>query len=487
MATTLLSDLLAATTENDVLALLIAGAQSRGLQTTDWEEGSPELTIMEMVAEVVNDLVTSARPVVVGGGFVSLANHDWLTLNAHERYDLDRTAAIATVGNLELTIAAGSGPYTLVAGTMVFLSASGLRFTGPSIDTVVNTAQNGAAGNTIVIAAEAPDTATVTYNVAAGSITTIATPRPGLSCSNGAAKFTGVTVSGTSKGTVVPTDAGTPAAGSYIVKITITGQIAAAFFQMSVDGGVSYGAAHACIGSGAGVCADVDGTGITLTFSNTAGYNPGFISGDLFFFTAPGTWYTTVGTAEESDATLALRCMDRWPSLSDVPTADKYVLWALAADPAVKQVSATASPSTAATVNIVIAGQGAVLVAADQTLVENYILPRTPISDLPVVALATAQLITLAGATVTVKLSLSTLTDAQTAAQSAMEAFFHELPIASIVRWAEVLKVILDVPGVVDCAGLTTNAGVINIALTSTQIATFADTLSSALTWVTIA
>ncbi len=480
---TLLADLLATTTEDDVLALLIGAAQTRGLQTTDWEEGSPELTIMEMVAEVVNDLVTSGRPVVVSGGFVDLANTGWLTLNAHERYNLERTAAIATVGELELTVATGTGPYTLAAGTMVFLSASGLRYTGPATGTTINTAQNGSAGNTISITAEVAD---ASYNVPADTITVIATPLPGVTCTNAESAFSDVVCDGTSQGTIVPSAPGvlTPSDATWIVLITTSGQRGTAEYQLSSDGGASFGAVHTSpIG---GTATNVDTTGLTLTWTNNGTVTPSFVAGDRFTFTTPGVWYTTTGSDEETNDELVARCKARWPSLADVPVADKYELWALAASPNVRQVRATANPSIAATVTVVIAGDGAIVTNAEKTAVEDYIEPRTPISDIVTVTLATAQNIALSGATVTVKLSLSTLIQAQVDAQAAYESLISDYRIADTVRWAECLQALMDCTGIVDCTGLLINGATTNVVLSSTQIAHASSTLLSSLTWAVI-
>jgi len=479
MATSL-TDLLATTTENDVLALLIGQAQTLGLATTDWEPGSPELQIMEMVAQVVNDLVTSVRPVIVGGGFVDTATGTWLTLNSHERYNLDRTEAVTTVGYLQLTVAAGAGPYPLTAGTMQFLSASGKRFTGPTgASPTINTAQNGTNANRITITAESPGAA---YNVPADTITTIATPLPGVTCTNPAAAFSAVVVDGTSQGTIAPS--GTVAAATWIVLITLSGQRGTAQYQLSNNGGATFGANHTSpIG---GTVNNVDGTGLTLVWTNNATVTPSFVAGDRFAFTTPDVWYTTTGADEESDTELRIRDKARWPSLADVPTQDKYALWALTASPNVRQVKVSADPATAATVNIVIAGDGAVVTNAEKTVVENYIEPRTPVSDLPVVSLASALGISLTGATVTVKLSLSTLAQAQTDAQQAYEVLMSGYRIADTVRWAEVLQTLMDVVGIIDCTGLLVNGAVVNIALASNQIASATSTLASSLTWTVV-
>jgi uncharacterized phage protein gp47/JayE len=141
---------------------------------TSWQVGSAPLTIIEKDAEA-NEHRDALLSDIAGGGFLSTATGDWLTLYAFEVYGLSRLLATATVGTLTLTNSTGS-PIAISVGQLWVGTLTGLRFnntTGGSVP----------AGGTLSVTVRA-EGAGAAYNVSQNGITTLFTSVPGLSVNN---------------------------------------------------------------------------------------------------------------------------------------------------------------------------------------------------------------------------------------------------------------------------------------------------------------
>lgn len=468
MATYTFSQLITAQTVSDLFDALIAKLQADDFPTTDWLEGGPERTFLEMYAQVFYDNFSATQVSVAEGGLVDFATGNWLSLLAEQAYSLLRDVATATVGNCTFTDGAATGPHNISAGQFWVESSSGYKFTNTSAFVIP-----GGGSISAAVQAEAVGSA---YNVAGSSITTLLTPIPGVTVNNPNPTASTPVLDGTSSGTVT---ASAGNVGSYRILISLAGQVGVAQYDISNDGGVTWYAINQVTAAPTAP----DAQNVVLTFVNGAGV-PSFILNDTFDFVIPGTWITTQGTDDETDATLVTRCKARWPALGDVPTADVYVLWALDASTQVTRAIATTNPATAATVNVTIAGPAGALTAAVVGIVQDYIDVRAPSTDLPVVASASATAVTLAGATVTVEAAY--LTTAQAAAQAAVEAYVASIPIAGTIYYSQFIEDIMSPAGVVAVNGLTLNGGAVDVALGATNVATFSQTLSTALTWTVI-
>jgi uncharacterized phage protein gp47/JayE len=356
MATPTLAELLAPRTRDQVKTDLLAALQSAGFPVSDWNSGGVARTLVELFALVVAQLYV-VLVAITGGGFVTIASGGWLSLVASEVYQLTRNPAAFASGTVRLTCPAASGPFTIAAGQLRFVSASGRRFTNTAGGTLTS-------GGTLDLAikAESPGSA---YNVPAGTITTMLTPLPGVTCTN-PLRLSTVAHAGSGGGTVTPS--GTPSVSALVVvKVVTAGVTGVAAFQRSLDGGASWGATTTT--GGAVVLA---GTGITLAFAGT------FVLGDTYTFST--SWISTPGTDEEADEALRARCKARWPSLGVAPTVDVYDLWARTASPTITKTRAVPSPTIPGQVDLYLATAAGVTPGADVTAVADYVAAREPLT-----------------------------------------------------------------------------------------------------------
>lgn len=466
---TTLAELITPVTASDEKAKLLAALASADFPVSDWETGAIERTHVEVEAAELADLST-VIPEIAKGGFLGEATGDWLTLRASDLYGLTRQAATKTTGSIVLSCVAAAGPYTITAGQLWFVGAGGNRYVNTSGGTL-------SAGGTLTVSVAsefANDSAGgYSYTDGANTITALETPLPGVTCTNSAAAFSAVTLVGTSSGTVAPSGF---ASGTHLIEMEIltSGQVGAGTWRYRPNGSSWYPTTTI------GTIVNMAGAGFTLTPSN-GGSSPSFLAGDRFLFSFPGSWITVQGTDAESDAALALRCMQRWPSLSLVPTDDCYSLWAKTASVEITRTQVILDGVVAGKVWIYVAGQGGALGSQPIADAQVYIDARCPITDLPVVASVGTTTITLAG-TVTVQAAL--LVDAQVEAQRKVAAYLSGLDIAAMVRWGELVELIMSCAGVVDVIGFTLNGSAASLQLASAKVAEWTQVLSSVLTWV---
>lgn len=320
------------------------------------------------------------------------------------------------------------------------------------------------------------------YVDANGTITTLVTPLPGVTCTNdgsgatGIVDFSSVTQVGSGGGTVTPsrTSGGTtPPTGTLVITIASSGQIAAATFDYSFNGasvasGVAMAAGAIALGGAA--------TGITVTFADHASLNPSFILGDTFTISVPASWVTVQSADKESDESYRKRCRGRWPNLSESPTVFGYealVLNAREADSSFSQITRVAVATSATVVNrvnIYLAGQAGAVTAALVSAMQSYLESRVPETDDPLVASASNQAITLAG-TISYR---GNLTAIQQAIQANLQAYIYSDDVgmggvsgAGVVRLAEITERVMKVDGVVDLTGLTINTVGANYTLSA--------------------
>src|SRR6185437_2753363 len=208
----------------------------------------------------------------------------------------------------------------------------------------------------------------------AGTITTLVTARAGVRCINiPPSDYTPAAVKGTSTGSMVATisDPHFPGVTSVRVQIMSSGNVGAATFRYSVDGGVTWSFTQPLI---PGIVVNLFGSFTQLSFSNSQ-ISPSFVAGDV---------YTTIladailqrGSDAESVVAFRRRCSNRWPSLSDVPVAATIDLWCHEASPEVDKVIVDANPNTPGGVLITIASSNGPASPAAQIAVEDYVSAR---------------------------------------------------------------------------------------------------------------
>jgi uncharacterized phage protein gp47/JayE len=371
---TTLSELVAGQTYAQVRQQLFdeLAAADPPFPVTSWREGDVARTLTEIDAKALSELSLLVAA-IAAGGFRTTAKGAWLKLLAREVYGIEFNAAQVTAGGVVLTDAGGAGPFTIAPGQLWFASITGLRFQSANVENVV-LEQGGTLS--IPVRAEGPG---ATYNVANGSITSMLTPLPGVTCSN-------------------------PAGGS-------------------------------------------------------------------------GTWITSQGTDEESDAALSARCAARWPELGSGAPAPSYDLWARSEPTKGAQVTRTNVVADAAGPNgggvlVYLAGPSGPVAGDVVSAVQSYIAARAPLTVVPTGASVTGLAVTV---TATLYGKAQHQTAATAAALTALQALVAATPVGGKLYRAAIFEALMGPEGIENVA-LAAPAG--DTTLTAAQVATLTANLS---------
>jgi hypothetical protein len=498
-----LTELLLAKTRDEREAQLLAMLNTAGFPVTDWYVGAVGRTLLKMVTtglQAFDDLV----PSIASGGFLgpftvgtkTYPTRDWLELKAAQDYDLIPAPAVAAKQRITLYHQVGTGP-TIVGSVGQFTAISRDRRLYSNITT--GTVPSGTLTPSKITLDFQAESAGAVYNGdLTGSIVALVTPLPGLIIVNEPLSFGGTDSSnrasrnGTGTGTVTPSEtvAGVAPTPSRTFTLTITnaGQVTAAVGSLVIDDGTN---APTIVPLSPIPATYAAGGGVTITFANGA-QNPSFIVGDVYTFQAPGSPIITPGSDAESSDSLRTRCRGRWPSLSDVPTEDRYAGWirqaSIDSGYGVTKITVNPSVTIAGQVDIRVATSAGAVPGGVVTALQTYVDLRDGIVDLANVASAVNDPIT-AGGTVTVKSSIAVA--AKAAAKASWETYISELPIGGelslgrVVVLEELTQALMDA-GALDVTGLTLNGVAANKALTSIQVATAANSIDTALTWLEV-
>lgn len=499
--TVTLQSLLATQSLDSIRAKVFGKLQGRGLPTTDWSATGIERAIVEMVSLALQDLVVNGIPIAVGGGFVDYATADWLTLNSQERYNNQRNLATYTQGTIRLTNT-GSSPAPVSPTSLWFLFPSGNRYNGPIGAGPFNVPAGGFLDITVQsespnhsVATSPTDTAPlVNYVDPSGAVIQMTTPIAGVSATNPAPLYSGVTQTGVGSGVVTPT--GSPAGAHNItIRIDTSGQVGGTLvYSYSLDGGAFV------TGLTASSQSNIGGFGIGFSLANGAG-TPSFIAGTVYGFSCPGSWITQQGTDAESDGSLQTRDKNRWPSLATAqaipgsPTLGFYDLLVRLASTQVTQTLVQNDPTINNRVNIYVAGQGGILPGSQIASINAFLAALNMLTDSPVVLSPTTAAITIGGLTITVK--QASLASAQTSLQLALQNYFAGLGInastsGGVIRHARIIGIIEDIFGVVDISDTTMTINGVVQSLTmptvvgQVQLPLWTQQVASAFTWQTV-
>lgn len=474
MATNL-SDLLAELSRDQIKDLLLSILQEPGkaLPVTDWSPGSFAPQVVGMEADALEELVGVAMPAIIGGGFVDLADKDWIGLLARSEYNLDQIAATFTVQTITLTCVVGAGPYTINTGDLwVSSPTTGNRYNNsappgglPPGSPATNGTLTSAAPLTLSFRAESPGASFVDP---AGTITKLITTLAGVTATNPAPDFSTPVQGANGTGTITPsrTSGGvTPATNAFQIRVDSSGVIGAGAWSYSINGGIAW------IASGALPSSFALPGGTTITLANGAG-SPAFVAGDVFSFSTPGSAIVAQGRDAETRDQLAARCKSRWPSLSDVPTNDKVQGWAFAAaGTLVNRVRVTPDAIVPGQINVYLAGPTGMVSGATVILVRDYILARLGITEKVAVSSTTDVTIATTG---TAFVSAARLLASQQAAQNAWDDYLASTGIADTVKASRLEQIIMDAmagdPNA-DVSAIALTTGTPNITLTSNQVA----------------
>lgn len=492
-----------------IRAKLLAYLTVNGTPVTSWNDGDVERTLTEAEISALNDLVVSAIPSVVNGGFVDYATGDWLTLLAKQRFNLDRNLATFAQGTIRLSNSNGS-PVPLTADSVWIKFPSGNLYNGPkgagpfSIPAggFLDVTFQSESPNHSVLTSPSDTAPLVSYNDASGALSTpaagsIVTSIAGVTATNPAPPYSSVSLIGVGTGTIVLS--GTPS-GSHSITIRIdgNGQAGAVSYSYSLDG------AAYVTGLTAATQTNIGGFGIGWTLTNGSG-TPSFVAGDLYNFSTPGNWITQQGIDQEADAALQSRCKNTFPATATLqaipgsPTLGFYDLLARQpiAPATTSQVTQTVIQQDAVInnqVNIVVAGTAGILPGSVITALQGVFNKLNMLTDRPVVQSPSTLAIVLGGLTITVSANL--LTQAQAALQAALQTYFNSVGINAAstggkIKHGKIIQIIEGIAGVTDVSDttMTINGAATSLVLPTVantfQLPTWTQQVSSAFTWNT--
>ncbi len=470
-----LNTLLVAQSVSEIYQILLGVYQANGFPVQSWQTGGVERTRLMAIATAISDVSAGYIPQIAAGGYRSLAalldTPDWIRLLAEENYNIEYNRAAFTEGDMLFTVESGSGPYNLTAGSMfVTFGATGNRYVNVNAETI-----SSAAPVTVEMRAEFAG-ASYADPSNSGSITLV-TALPGVSVTNPADDYSEVTHTGSGTGSL--TLGGTPVGNHQVlIQIETTGTATTMTWSYSLDG-----APYVQFGSGDAT--DLGGTGINITFVNGL-TGTSFVDNDTFLFTTPGSWITQAGADDESAAALAERCGNRWSSLSPIPVVDFYELMVTSTPDVGSQVTQVIVLQDSVInnrVNIIVAGPAGALPAGTISDIQDYIDPRVPITDSPVVLSPTELEVTIA-ANVTVQAGL--LTAAQDAIEAALIEYVYDAGINGTLRIAAIIDLVMEVAGVIDCETVTINGDAANLTMGSSTSFVIADLQELEFTYVTV-
>jgi hypothetical protein len=407
-------------------------------QPTDFQSGSASLTFIKAESNTEADLAGSAIANVAGGGFVDYASdqnapNDWLTLLSQQQYNNDRADPISTQGILALTMAPTASSQTFAAGALIVSNSLGA---GSNVFQYVNSSPFTInPGDTLAVAIQAMGPGAA-YNLANGTISSIITPKPGMTCVNSAPGTSAVAASGGATGGV--TVSGSPNGNySVVLKVLSTGALGTATAQVSLDGGSDYAAPITLPGSGSYAIPTLNGlalTGLTLTLTGT------FTAGDSYTFTSYASWILVGGADLESSLSLQTRDKARWPTLG-VTQANPALVWTLLVQATpnggseVTKVFAAPDLVTGGQLNITVAGPAGPVSVSALANISAFVSARAGLGYKTVTQNAIVQTLAVVGTVYVVAAQ-------EDAAKAAISTAFNQLaaatPIQGVVTFASI-------------------------------------------------
>lgn len=165
-------------TRTEALELVLQILQDLGFDTTGWQDGRIQKTLVTMVATVVSDF-SELPKALVEFCFNRLASGDALNEYSKARFDNEKTPAVRTRGAVLLTSRA-TVAYTISPGQLIVATDDGVEFR--NIDDGTGWPKILAAGGTLPLPVEAR-VAGITGNVPASAIKRLVTALAGVTVS----------------------------------------------------------------------------------------------------------------------------------------------------------------------------------------------------------------------------------------------------------------------------------------------------------------
>lgn len=169
-----LKQLTTETTRSSTLSWLIARLASLGFQTTGWQPGRIQQSMLSTNA-TTGASIASVASQIAEGGYSSTAKGAMLTMLSRSHFDNERVAAVKTAGGF-LLASTSTSPYTVKVGELIISDSQGVKFGNITGGTLT-------AGGTLSIQVEAKLGGTL-GNIGNLSILTLLTPLAGVTVTN---------------------------------------------------------------------------------------------------------------------------------------------------------------------------------------------------------------------------------------------------------------------------------------------------------------
>lgn len=151
-----------------------------GFDTTAWQEGAIQRTLMNLLAVLVSDF-SEVSKAGAEFGFNAYATGDALREFSRSRYQQDKQLASRTRGTMRLTSTA-SIPYTIVPGQLLATTESGVQFR--NVTGGVLSAGSVSTPSTLDLVFDAVIAGAASAQVANGAVNRLITPLAGVTISN---------------------------------------------------------------------------------------------------------------------------------------------------------------------------------------------------------------------------------------------------------------------------------------------------------------
>lgn len=179
-----LAQLLTPVTREEIKLTILTFLSGLGFQATSWEEGSIQRDIIEGFADLVKPL-TDVVQNTARARFTTLATEEYLNDTGDYWYDLPRQGALATQGQMVLTLSAAAMPASFGASELIVADAP----EAPANTYRVTVAGAMNPGDVLTVDTEA-ETPGAAANIPSGSTLYLWTPIAGLAVTNPAVSGT---------------------------------------------------------------------------------------------------------------------------------------------------------------------------------------------------------------------------------------------------------------------------------------------------------
>lgn len=130
-----LAQLLTPSSEDQSLASIISILDGLGFSASDWETGSIQRTLIQLLARL-HSSASNTTLAITKGRYNDLAEGDWLSLKSISDFDNTRVQAVATNVKMTLSDPLSVGPFSIIANQLACTDQDGFSYRNTSSGTL---------------------------------------------------------------------------------------------------------------------------------------------------------------------------------------------------------------------------------------------------------------------------------------------------------------------------------------------------------------